>query len=91
MERKIIVETSARHVHLSQADLEDLFGKGYSLTPKKCLSQPNQFASEERVNISGPKGEIKNVVILGPVRGAKQVDISLTEASTIGITVPIRE
>jgi len=91
MERKIFVETSARHVHLSQDDLEALFGKGYSLTPKKYLSQPDQFASEERVNISGPKGEIKNVVILGPVRKSTQVEVSLTDARTLGITVPVRE
>jgi len=91
MERKISVETSARHVHLSQDDLEALFGKGYSLTPKKYLSQPDQFASEERVNISGPKGEIKNVVILGPVRKSTQVEVSLTDARTLGITVPVRE
>jgi len=91
MERKIFVETSARHVHLSQADLETLFGRGYRLTPKKYLSQPNQFASEERVNISGPKGEIKNVVILGPVRKATQVEVSLTDARALGIAAPIRE
>lgn len=63
---KIMIETSARHIHLSQQDLETLFGKGYSLTLKKELSQPGEFACEERLTVKGPKNEIKNVVILGP-------------------------
>lgn len=91
MERKILLETSARHIHLSKPDLETLFGKGYKLTPKKYLSQPGQYASEERVNISGPKGEIKNVIILGPTRNETQVEVSLTDARTLGVTAPIRE
>ena len=65
---KIMIETSARHIHLSQQDLETLFGKGYSLTLKKELSQPGEFACEERLTVKGPKNEIKNVVILGPVQ-----------------------
>lgn len=91
MDKKVLVETSARHVHLSQADLETLFGKGYTLTVKKELSQPGQFASVERVNIAGPKGEIKNVSILGPVRKSTQVEISLTDARSLGLTAPVRE
>ena len=91
MENKIIVETSARHVHVTQEDLEILFGKGYSLTPKKNLSQPGQYASEERVDIVGPKKELKNVSILGPVRTASQVEISLTDARSIGVDAPVRE
>ena len=87
----IIVETSARHIHLTEEHIEILFGKGHKLTNKKDLSQPGEFACEERVNIIGPKREIKNVIILGPARKATQVEVSLTEARTLGIEVPIRE
>ena len=91
MSNKVLVETSARHVHLSAADLEVLFGKGAELTVKKMLSQPGQFACEERVTVVGPKRELKNVSILGPVRKATQVELSLTDARSIGLTAPIRE
>ena len=91
MENKILVETSARHVHLSQEHLEILFGKGFELTFKKALSQPGQFATNERVDIVGPKKELKNVGILGPVRPATQVEVSLTDARTLGIAAPVRE
>ena len=91
MEKKILVETSARHVHLSQEHIEALFGKGYQLTHKKDLSQPGQYACEERVDITGPKGTIKNVIILGPARPASQVEVSATDARTLGIKAPIRE
>ena len=84
------VEASGRHVHLSQQDLETLFGAGYQLTPVKDLSQPGQYACKERVTITGPKGSIKNVVILGPVRKASQVEVSLTDALALGIKVPVR-
>jgi len=87
----IEVEASGRHVHLSRKDVELLFGEGYKLTPVKELSQPGQFACEERVTITGPKGNIKNVVILGPERKATQVEISLTDALILGIKAPIRE
>ena len=87
----ITVETSARHVHLCEKDLAALFGEGHKLTLKKELSQPGEFASEERVDIIGPKKEIKNVIILGPTRKATQVEISLTDARTLGIEAPIRE
>lgn len=86
-----IVETSARHIHLSQQDLETLFGKGATLTHKKDLSQPGQYACEERVTVVGPKRELKGVTILGPVRPATQVEISLTDARSIGVSAPIRE
>ncbi|MDD4596050.1 MAG: PduL/EutD family phosphate acyltransferase, partial [Candidatus Izemoplasmatales bacterium] len=76
MERKVIVEVSARHVHLSQTDLNILFGKEYKLTIKKMLSQPNQFAAEEKVTIVGPKRELAGVSILGPVRKDTQIEIS---------------
>ncbi len=91
MDKKITVETSARHVHLSQADLEKLFGADYKLCEKKALSQPGQFACEERVTIVGPKRQLENVIILGPTRNSTQVELSLTDARGIGIIAPIRE
>ncbi len=91
MENKFLVEVSARHVHVTDKDLETLFGKGYELTPKKELSQPGQFASEERVSVVGPKRELANVSILGPVRSKTQVEISLSDARSIGVVAPVRE
>ena len=88
---QVLVETSARHIHLSQADLETLFGAGYELTPKKDLSQPGQFACEERVTVVGPKKELAGVSILGPVRPETQVELSLTDARSIGLSAPVRE
>ena len=89
--KQFIVETSARHVHVSQADLETLFGAGYQLTPKKDLSQPGQYACAERVDVVGPKRTLTGVSILGPVRKETQVEISLTDARSIGVNAPIRE
>ena len=89
--KKFIVETSARHVHVTQQDLETLFGPGYELHPKKYLSQPGQFASEERVDVVGPKKTLSRVSILGPIRPATQVELSLTDARSIGVDAPIRE
>lgn len=91
MHNQVVVEISARHIHLSQEDLETLFGKGHELTVKKMLSQPGQFACEERVTVVGPKREIAGVSILGPVRPATQVEISLTDARSIGVQAPVRE
>ena len=91
MSKKFIVETSARHVHVTQEHLEILFGKGAKLTHKKDLSQPGQFACEERVTIVGPEKEMPNVSILGPVRPEIQVELSATDARSIGIAAPIRE
>lgn len=91
MENKVLVEISARHVHVSQEDLETLFGKGYELTVKKELSQPGQFACEERVKVIGAKGEFPAVSILGPVRKETQVEVSLTDARSIGVQAPVRE
>lgn len=88
---KVIVETSAHHVHLSEDHLEILFGKGAKLSCKRELSQPGQYVCMEKVDIVGPKNTIKNVSILGPTRNQTQVEISLTEARKIGIQVPIRE
>lgn len=91
MAKNFIVETSARHVHVTQEALEILFGKGYELTKKKDLSQPGQFACEERVTVVGPKKELPGVSILGPVRPETQVELSATDARSIGIAAPIRE
>ena len=91
MAKKILVETSARHVHLSQADLEALFGPGYQLTHKKDLSQPGQYACAERVTVVGAKKEIPGVSILGPVRPTTQVELSLTDARSAGIKALVRE
>ena len=90
MAKNFIVETSARHVHLTQESIETLFGKGHQLTNKKDLSQPGQFACEEKVTVKGPKGAIK-ASILGPARPADQVELSLTDARTIGVVAPVRE
>ena len=85
-----LVETSARHVHVTQEHLEKLFGEGYQLTVRKMLSQPGQFASNEKVTVVGPKGELK-CSILGPVRKATQIEVSLTEARQLGVKAPVRE
>lgn len=90
-ENKVLVEVSARHVHVNQEDLDVLFGKGYQLTAKKDLSQPGQFACEERVSVVGPKSSMNNVVILGPCRNFSQVEVSLTDARTLGAKALIRE
>lgn len=91
MSNKVLVETSARHVHLTEDQIEILFGKGATLTHKKDLSQPSQFACEERVTLVGPKKPIANVIILGPARKVGQVEISYTDARTLGIDAPVRE
>ena len=91
MSNQVLVETSARHLHLSQKDLEILFGEGYQMTSKKALSQPGQFACVERVDVVGSKKTLSGVTILGPVRKATQVELSLTDARSIGVDAPIRE
>ena len=91
MSMKVLVETSARHMHLTQEHLEILFGKGYQLTKKKDLSQPGQYACAERVDVVGPKKTLLGVSILGPVRPSTQVELSLTDARSIGVAAPIRE
>ena len=90
MEKTVLVETSARHVHVTKEALEVLFGEGYELTKKKDLSQPGQFACVEKVTVVGPKSEMK-MSILGPERSADQVEISLTDARKLGIAAPVRE
>jgi putative phosphotransacetylase len=91
MNRPVLIETSARHIHVSRRVLDILFGEGYELTNKKDLSQPGQYACEERVQVIGPKGSFPAVSILGPVRPATQVELSLTDARSIGVTAPVRE
>ena len=86
----VIVEISARHLHLSQEHLDILFGAGHQLTNKKDLSQPGQFACEEKVEVIGTKGSLK-MSVLGPVRPETQVELSLTDARSIGVTAPVRE
>lgn len=85
------VEAIERHVHLSRQDIDALFGKGYQLTKAKDLSQPGQFICKERINLVGPKGTLKNVIILGPERQETQVEVSGTDALTLGIKVPVRQ
>lgn len=89
--KKILVETSARHIHLTKETLEYLMGEGFELTPKKMLSQPGQYVSTTRLNLVGPKKSIANVSILGPVRSVNQVEVSLTDARTLGASAPVRE
>lgn len=91
MEKTVMVETSARHVHVTEETLEILFGKGYQLTKKKDLSQPGQFACEERVRVIGPKNSFPAVSILGPTRPADQVELSASDARSIGVAAPVRE
>ncbi len=91
MSKPIMIETSARHLHVTQEVLETLFGEGYVLTPKKDLSQPGQFACEERVQVIGPKKSFPAVSILGPVRPETQVELSASDARTIGVQAFVRE
>jgi len=83
------LEVSGRHVHLTSAQAKTLFG--HSLTPKRYLSQPGQFLSNERLTLRGPKGEFTHVAVLGPERKEAQVEISLTDARTLGLTPPVRQ
>ena len=86
------VGVSNRHIHLSAADLETLFGKGYELTPIKDLSQPGQYACKEQLTIIGPSlRPIEGVRVLGPVRSASQVEISRTDSFTLKVKPPVRE
>lgn len=86
----IEVEASGRHVHLTQEHIDILFGEGHELTKIKDLSQPGQYACKERVTISGPRGNIDNVVVLGPPRNATQVEVSFTDALILGSIPPVK-
>ena len=87
----IKVEASGRHIHLSKEHIDILFGPGYNLTKLKDLSQPGQYACKERVTITGPKGSISNVIVLGPSRPSTQVEVSLTDAVALGVKAPVKE
>jgi putative phosphotransacetylase len=88
---KVGIGISNKHLHLSEADLARLFGPGATLTPYKELVQPGQFAADERVDIVGPKTTFKGIRIIGPTRVQTQVEISMTDARTLGIEAPVRE
>jgi putative phosphotransacetylase len=88
---KVETGISNRHVHLSDGDLETLFGPGHKLTLKKELKQPGQFAAEELVDVTGPRATIKGVRVLGPTRGETQVELAATDARLIGLKLPVRE
>lgn len=90
-EEVVPVEISARHVHLTQEDVERLFGAGHALTVRRALSQPGQFLAEERVSIATDKGVFHHVAVLGPVRAHTQVELSLTDARVLGLNAPIRQ
>ena len=83
------LEASGRHVHLTSSQAHALFG--HSLTPSRPLSQPGQYLCQERVTVKGPKGEFHNVAVLGPEREEAQVEVSLTDARTLGLTPPVRQ
>ncbi len=88
---KIPIEVSARHVHLSKGDLEELFGKGYELKKMKDLTQPGEFAAQECVDIEAGARKISNVRIIGPARSKTQIELAKTDAITLGIAVPVRK
>jgi propanediol utilization protein len=85
----IELEASARHVHITRAQAQTLFG--HDLTPQRPLSQPGQYLAQERVTVQGPKGKLYNVAVLGPARQEAQVEISLTDGKALGIRPPIRQ
>ncbi|MDO4711684.1 MAG: phosphate propanoyltransferase [Peptostreptococcaceae bacterium] len=88
---KVNVGLSNRHIHVSQEHLDLLFGKDYKLTEMKPLSQPGQYAAEELVDIVGPKGTLRKVRILGPVRGKTQLEVSAGDARSLGVSAPVRD
>ncbi|WP_072830548.1 phosphate propanoyltransferase [Clostridium collagenovorans] len=89
-EDTILVEASGRHVHLSKKDVETLFGEGYELTKKRDLSQPGQYLCEEKVMVIGPRGVLQAVSVLGPARAETQVELSKSDAVSVGINAPVR-
>nr|WP_230497036.1 phosphate propanoyltransferase [Pseudoneobacillus rhizosphaerae] len=88
---EVPIAVSNRHIHLSKEHVERLFGRNYQLNKWKDLSQPGQFASKETVTLIGPKGKLEKVRVLGPARGDTQIEISLFDGYTLGITPPIRD
>ncbi|MEG0829846.1 MAG: phosphate propanoyltransferase [Anaerovoracaceae bacterium] len=91
MSYTVKIGLSNKHLHLKEADIEILFGKGHTLTPTKDLVQPGQFACEEKVDIVGPKATLKGIRVLGPARPETQIELAMTDARSIGIKAPIRE
>ncbi len=91
MKTQLPIAMSNRHVHLSREDLNILFGEGFELTKFKDLSQPGQFASNEKVDVVGPKGTLKGLRVLGPIRKVTQIEISLTDTFAVGIYPPVRD
>lgn len=89
--KKVSVGLSNKHLHVTQEHLEKLFGAGHELTEFKILSQPGQYACDEKVDIVGPKGTLKGVRILGPVRKETQIEISVSDAFKLGLKVPVRD
>ncbi|SFL44565.1 putative phosphotransacetylase [Paenibacillus sp. 1_12] len=89
--KQVPIGVSARHIHLSENHIERLFGSGYQLQVLKDLSQPGQFAAVETVAVVGPKGRFDKVRILGPARSKTQLEISRTDAFTVGVNPPVRE
>ena len=89
-EFKVVIEGSGKHLHVTREHLDILFGKGFELEPKKALSQPGQYASTQKVDITGPKGTMKGLTIIGPCRKQTQVELSFTDARALGLTPPIR-
>jgi len=87
----VVIGVSNRHIHLSQKDLDTLFGEGYKLSKMKDMKQPGQFATNEKLDIVGPKGKFSGVRIIGPVRKETQVEISITDSFKLGLTPPIRQ
>lgn len=89
--KKVSIGLSNRHLHVTQEHLDKLFGEGHKLTEFKILTQPGQYACEEKVDIVGPKGTLKGVRILGPVRSATQIEISVSDSYKLGLKVPVRD
>lgn len=90
-QRSVPIGVSNRHIHLDRADMDILFGQDSELTFKKELGQPGQYAAEETVTLHGPKGELGRVRVLGPLRSASQMEISVTDGFALGVRPPIRE
>ncbi len=88
--RKVLIEGSARHVHLKREDVEALFGNGYTLRKKRDLLQPGEFLTEEKVAVTGPRGTVERVSVLGPERKASQAEVSMTDARALGLAAPVR-
>lgn len=91
MKREVPIGLSNRHIHLSQEDIETLFGSGYELTKAKDLAQPDQYASNEKVDAKGPRGTIEGIRVLGPLREKTQVEVSLGDARTLGVDTVLRD